>query len=144
MKLEFVFERGGTIKASVDPQAKETIRCVQAVLPIKATVFQARWSGREIFIPLKLPIKPSRERQSIRASIGDVIYFCEWGEQYDYTGFESIGMFYGPEIVREWRGDAPVNVFARMDPDNYDLIKEIGERVWRKGSEGVAIRIAAP
>lgn len=143
MKLEFIFERGGTIQASVDPQAKETIRCIQAVLPIKATVLQARWSGREIFIPLRLPTKPPRERQSIRANIGDVIYFCEWGEQYDYTGFEAVGLFYGAEIVREWRGDAPVNVFARMDPNQFDLIKEIGERVWRKGAEGVEILNAA-
>lgn len=143
MKLEFVFERGGALNAAVDPEAKETIECIQAALPIKATVLQARWSGREIFIPIKLPNKPPRERQSIRASLGDVIYFFEWGEQYDYTGFEAIGMFYGPEIVREWRGDAPVNVFARINPANFELIKQIGERVWRRGGEGVEIRIAA-
>jgi len=143
MQIEFVFERGGTLTATVDPGAKKTFECIKAALPIKATVLQARWSGREIFIPLRLPIKPPRERQTIRANLGDVIYFCEWGEQYDYTGFEAVGMFYGPEIVREWRGDAPVNVFAQIDPAHFDLIKRIGERVWRQGGEGVEIRIAA-
>jgi len=143
MKLEFVFERGGTVAASVHPEARKTIECIRAELPIKATVLQARWSGREIFIPIKLPSKPPRERQTIRANLGDVIYFCEWSEQYDYTGFEAIGMFYGPEIVREWRGDAPVNVFAQIDPADFELIKQIGERVWRQGGEGVEIRLAA-
>lgn len=143
MKLEFVFERGGTLTGTVHPEAKKTIECIRSVLPVKATVLQARWSGREIFIPIKLPVKPPRERQTIRANLGDVIYFCEWGDQYDYTGFEAIGMFYGPEIVREWRGDAPVNVFAQIDPTHFDLIKQIGERVWRQGAEGVEIRVDA-
>lgn len=141
MQIEFKFEKGGTLLAKLAPEAAKTIECVTKFLPIGATVYQARWSGREIFVPIKLPVKPPRECQSIRANLGDVIYFCEWGDSYNYTGFEAIGLFYGPEIVREWRGDAPVNVFAQIDPSQWDLIKEIGERVWRKGGEGIAIRL---
>jgi hypothetical protein len=142
MKVEFAFERGGRLSVSVHPDARQTIECLRKALPIQATVYQARWSGREIFIPLKLPVKPPRERQTIRANLGDVIYFCEWPEQYEYTGFEAVGLFYGAEIVREWRGDAPVNVWGQIDPGQWDLIKEIGERVWRKGGEGVELRVA--
>jgi len=141
MKVEFAFERGGNLTVSVHPDAKQTIDCLRKALPIKATVYQARWSGREIFIPLKLPVKPPRERQTIRANLGDVIYFCEWPEQYENTGFEAVGLFYGPEIVREWRGDAPVNVWGQIDPGQWDLIKEIGDRVWRKGGESVELRV---
>lgn len=143
MRLEMGFARGGVLTARLAPEAKHTAACVGAALPLDATVYQARWSGREIFVPLSLPRKPPRERQSIRASIGDVIYFCEWGDAYDQTGFEAIGMFYGPEIVREWRGDAPVNVFAQIDPAQWDLLKEIGERVWRQGGEAIALRLVA-
>ena len=141
MQIEFKFEKGGTLRATLDPQATQSIQCITQSLPIDATVYQARWSGREIFVPIKLPNKPPRECQSIRASLGDIIYFCEWGDSYNYTGFEAIGLFYGPEIVREWRGDAPVNVIGRIDPLQWELIKEIGDRVWRRGGEGIAIRL---
>jgi len=103
-------------------------------------VYQARWSGREVFVPVELLEKPPRERQSIRAGMGGVIYFREWPDAYDHTGFEAVGLFYGPEIVREWRGDAPVNVFARIDLADWDLLIAIGERVWREGGEAVTLR----
>lgn len=140
MLIEFEFQRGGVLRAQLVSEAVHTIECVTASMPIEATVLQARWSGREIFVPIRLPKKPPRERQSIRASTGDVIYFCEWGDSYDYTGFEAIGFFYGPEIVREWRGDCPVNVFARILPEFFPLLEEIGDRVWRQGGEGICIR----
>lgn len=140
MKLEFVFGRGGVLRVEVDSEAKETVTCISEALPLESSVYQARWSGREFFLPVKLRKKPPREKQSIRASLGDIIYFREWEDAYDYTGFEAIGLFYGPEIVREWRGDAPVNVFGRIVPADLVLVKEIGERVWRQGGESVTVR----
>ena len=65
---------------------------------------------------MKLNEKPPRECQSIRAGIGDVIYFFEWADGYDQTGFEAIGIFYGTEIVREWRGD---RAGQRLRPDRH-------------------------
>lgn len=140
MRLEFAFQRGGTLTVVTEAEAPKTSEAVRAELPIAAKIYQARWSGREIFVPVTFKRKPPRERQSIRANLGDVIYFHEWGDAYDHTGFEAIGLFYGPEIVREWRGDAPVNVFGHVDPAQYDLLKAIGERVWREGGEGISIR----
>jgi hypothetical protein len=143
MRLEFVFERGGSLIVSTADESSKTCQAIRQDLPIEAKVFQARWSGKEIFVPIALKQKPPRERQSIRASLGDVIYFCEWEGSYEHTGFEAIGLFYGPEIVREWRGDAPVNVFGRVDPSQFELLKEIGDRVWRQGGEGISIRVLA-
>lgn len=141
MRLEFRFQRGGSLIVTTLPDAPKTIAAIQPDLPIDAKVYQARWSGKEIFVPLKLAKKPPRENQSIRASLGDVIYFYEWGDSYNLTGFEAIGLFYGPEIVREWRGDAPVNVIGRVDPEQFELLKTIGERIWREGGEGIEIRL---
>ncbi|MGH6912612.1 MAG: DUF3830 family protein, partial [Geminicoccales bacterium] len=141
MKIEIRFAKGDALSVDVLAEAPRTAACVQKALPLDATVYQARWSGREIFLPVRLADKPPRERQSIRANLGDVIYFCEWGDAYDPTGFEAIGLFYGPEIVREWRGDAAVNVFGQIDPSQWDLIKAIRERVWREGGESVSLRL---
>jgi len=139
MRFQFTYQRGGSLIVTTLAEAPLTTAAVKSEAPFDATVYQARWSGREIFVPVKFKNKPVRENQSIRANIGDVIYFHEWPEQFNYTGFEAIGMFYGPEIVREWRGDCPVNVFGRVDPSQFDLLKEIGERVWRQGGEAISI-----
>ncbi|MCW5751184.1 MAG: DUF3830 family protein [Alphaproteobacteria bacterium] len=141
MRLSFTFQRGGVLNVSTLAGAPKTVEAVRAELPIEAKVFQARWSGKESFVPVNFRKKPPRENQSIRASLGDVIYFSEWSDSYNYTGFEAIGFFYGPEIIREWRGDAPANVFGRIDPQQFDLLLQIGERVWREGGEGISIRV---
>jgi hypothetical protein len=142
MKLTFVFERGGALSVGLlAAKAPRTTKAITDALPIAATVYHARWSGKEIFVPIDLPKKPPRENQTIRAALGDVIYFQEWEGAYQRTGFEAIGLFYGNEIVREWRGDAPVNVIGRIDPAQLDLVQEIGDRVWREGGEGISIRI---
>ena len=142
MKLTFEFKRGGVLTGSIMlPQVPETAKAIKSAAPISATVYQARWSGKEIFVPISLANKPPRENQTIRAALGDVIYFQEWEGSYQRTGFEAIGLFYGNEIVREWRGDAPVNVIGRIDPAQHELIQEIGDRVWRKGGEKITIRV---
>ena len=142
MRLMFEFERGGLVAAGVLlAEVPSTAKAIEAAAPISSTVYQARWSGKEIFVPVNLATKPPRENQTIRAALGDVIYFQEWEGSYQRTGFEAIGLFYGNEIVREWRGDAPVNVIGRIDPTQHALIQEIGERVWRKGGEKILIRI---
>ncbi len=143
MRLEFTFQRGGSLIVSTADKAPKTCDAIRQDLPIQAKIFQARWSGKEIFVPIALKQKPPRERQNIRASLGDVIYFREWEDSYEHTGFEAIGLFYGPEIVREWRGDAPVNVFGQVDPSQFELLQAIGDRVWREGGEGISIRLLA-
>jgi hypothetical protein len=144
MKLAFEFERGGILTADVLVSlVPQTAKCIAGAAPISAMVYQARWSGKEIFVPLDLAAKPPRENQTIRAGIGDVIYFTEWEGAYQRTGFEAIGLFYGNEIVREWRGDAAVNVIGRIGSDQHALIQDIGERVWRKGGERITIRSSA-
>lgn len=140
MKLAFEFSGGEKLIAEVfEDRVPRTRQAIAGALPIKTSVYQARWSGREIFLPVNLPAKPPRENQTIRAAKGDVIYFCEWADSYDYTGFEAIGLFYGSEIVREWRGDCPVNVFARIDPSQFATLDVLGERIWRKGGETIAV-----
>ena len=78
MKLRFEFERGGVLNARMlQDRAPETTRAVSAAGPISATVYQARWSGKEIFVPIDIPTKPPRENQTIWAGIGDVSYVRE-------------------------------------------------------------------
>lgn len=143
MKLAFEFAKGGRLIAEgFGERVPRTLEAIGRALPIAATVYQARWSGREIFVPVNLAHKPPRENQTIRAAKGDVIYFREWPEVYEQTGFEAIGLFYGNEIVREWRGDCPVNVIARIDASQFALLEALGDRIWRQGGEAITIGAA--
>lgn len=82
------------------------------------------------------------ENQVNRVSAGDVIYAREWEGVYDNTGFETMGLFYAAEIVRDWRGDARVNWIARLVLEDLPALEEIGLRIWRQGGERVRVSLA--
>jgi hypothetical protein len=82
------------------------------------------------------------EHQVNRVSAGDIIYAREWEGVYDNTGFETMGLFYAAEIVRDWRGEARVNWVARLLPDDLPALETIGLRIWRFGTERVRVSLA--
>jgi hypothetical protein len=140
-KLEFKFERGGLFVVDIfDKKVPKTWECIKAVLPITRKAYNARWTGRESHTPMDLPVKPPRENQQLTASLGDVIYACEW-PPIEVTGFEAIGWFYGPEQVRDWRGPCTVNYIGRIAPQYWDFLVEVGLRTWRQGGEDCTIRV---
>lgn len=141
-KLEFKMAKGGVLVASIHiAKVPKTWELLKAFLPQTLKAYNARWSGRETHTPIKLPTKPPRENQSARASIGDVIYGWEWPETRDYTGFEAIAWFYGPESIQDWRGPIPVNIIGHIGEAQWPLLEEIGVRVWKEGGEDCSIRV---
>jgi hypothetical protein len=50
-------------------------------------------------------------------------------------------MFYGAETVRDWRGTFAVNHIGRLDPSQWELVQEIGNRIYRHGAEDCTIRV---
>lgn len=140
IRVRWTFARGGAVEADLyDQRAPRTVAAFLSLLPCTAPMLHARYSGREIGSHLVLPGKPPREHQSIRVSAGDVIFFREWEEQFEFTGHEGVGFFYGAEITRDVRGDVAVNVIGRLLPDYLDLAAEIGVRVWHQGIETATI-----
>ncbi len=141
-KLEFKMARGGLFVATIHvDKVPKTWAAIRPVLPVTLKAYNARWSGRETHCPIDLPNKPPRERQSAHASIGDVIYACEWAEARDYTGFEAIAWFYGAEAVNDWRGPCPVNIIGRIGESYWPLLEEVGLRTWKQGGEDCTIRV---
>lgn len=138
--LQFEMERGGVLVAEIFvDKVPKTWDMIKRVLPITLTTLNARWSGREIHNQIDLPDKPPRENQILNASIGDIIYAREWPEVREYTGFEAIGLFYGAETINDWRGAFPANWIGRLDPSQWELIQQIGNRVYRHGGEECVI-----
>ncbi len=142
-QLVYDFARGGRVRAVLlQDRAPKTCAAILASLPHEAEALHARWAGREVFLPLPLAAKPPMENQVNRVSAGDVIYAREWEGVYENTGFETMGLFYAAEVVRDWRGEARVNWVARLVPEDLPALEEIGLRIWRKGGEQVRVTAA--
>jgi len=137
-RVEFRFERGGGFVARLLPElAPRTVEAVRAMLPLEVEVYHSRWSGREINFPVRSSSDVPRERQTSTVNTGDVIYWKEW--ELAKGANEALAVYYGAEVTRDHRGYLPVNVFARVPQDQWDRIEEIGLRVWRRGSEKLAV-----
>lgn len=139
-RIALEFARGGRVRAVLlIDKAPRTCAALWKALSHEAEVLHARWAGREIFLALPLADKPPMENLTNRASAGEIIYFREWEGQYDQTGFETMGLFYGAEVIREWRGDVRANLIARVLAEDLPLLEEVGLRVWRRGTERVRV-----
>lgn len=140
-KILFQFERGGELPAELLREgAPKTVDSLLEILPLEATVYHSRWSGREINFPLKSKRKIPRENQTTQTNTGDVIYWKEW-ELEDPETAEAIAIYYGPEVTRDHRGYLPVNVFGRIPASQWKIIEEVGLRIWQQGIEKVAVSI---
>jgi len=139
-RIRLTFERGGAFTATLRADlAPETVKAVTAMLPIEATVYHSRWSGREVNFPVKSPAPVPRERQTCTVNTGDVVYWKEW-EMGD-AAQEALAVYYGAEVTRDHRGYLPVNVFARVPQEDWPAIEEVGLRIWREGAESVTVSL---
>jgi hypothetical protein len=137
----FTFERGGRLTARLLlDRAPQTVSILRGLLPLEATVFHSRWSGREINFPVKSEEGIPRENQTTQTNTGDVIYWKEWGMDASEPA-EAIAIYYGAEITRDHRGFLPVNVFACIPESQWSTIEEVGLRIWQHGIESVEVTI---
>ena len=137
-QIRFRFERGGGFTARLRPNlAPETVKAVMAMLPIEATVYHSRWSGREINFSVNSSTPVPRERQTCTVNTGDVIFWKEW-EMGDEAQ-EALAIYYGAEVTRDHRGYLPVNVFARVPQQEWPEIERIGLRIWKEGVERLTV-----
>lgn len=137
-KIKFTFERGGELVAELLlSESPKTIKQVLALLPCESTVYHTRWCGREVNFPIKTLKPVPREKQTATANTGDVVYWKEWETQHNSP--EALAIYYGAEVIRDHRGFLPVNVFARISPDQWQMINEIGIRIWQHGIEKVRV-----
>lgn len=140
-RIVFRFERGGELVAELlSESAPQTAAVVLSMLPLEATLYHSRWCGREIYLPVKSRTVIPRENQTVQTNTGDVIYWKEW-EKEGSQAAEALSIYYGAEVVRDHRGYLPVNVFARIPSTQWEIIEEIGLRVWQRGVERVSVSI---
>jgi hypothetical protein len=140
-RIVFSFARGGRLTARPLPELNpRTVEAFLKMLPLQATVYHSRWSGREINFPVKSGGSIARENQTTQTGTGEVIYWREW-EKEGPAAAEAIAIYYGAEVSRDHRGRLPVNVFARIPEEQWKAIEEIGLRIWQQGVEQVTVSL---
>src|SRR5580704_10093206 len=108
--------------------APVTVSAFIALLPFKRTFMHARISGQEIWIDNAIELDIIQENASVFTEPGEVVY----GPLKPLRTKTSncMGIYYG-----EGRGLDCCNIFARVFDDDIALLKELGESIWKRGTQ---------
>lgn len=133
------FERGEEVPVAIlESDAPRTLDAVRTIIPFSGMVYHSRWSGREVNTMIHTGERVPLENHTIQTAPGDVIYWREWERDVADVN-EAIAVYYGAELTRYHRGEQFVNVFGRVSTEYWDLLSEIGERIWKQGGERLEI-----
>ncbi|WP_163971873.1 DUF3830 family protein [Oceanobacillus halotolerans] len=137
-RIRIRFEGGEELYATlIENSAPQTCKIIWESLPFQSVVTQSRWSGREVNLKYDNNDYPIRENQTIYTGKGELCYWRDWNSEGDIPPSQAIAIYYGAELARSNRGNEPVNVFAQIDFKYFNILDEIGERIWLKGAEDI-------
>jgi hypothetical protein len=112
--------------------APETSNAFLKILPFTRTFYHARVSGQEIWIDDVPQIDVIQENASIFTEPGEVVIGPSKPSRTKTSN--CFGIYYG-----EGKGLDACNIFARVkDSDSQKLI-ELGNKIWKHGSEEITI-----
>jgi len=108
-----------------------TCRAFAGLLPFTKTFYHARVSGQEIWIDDVPPLDIIQENASVFTEPGEVVF----GPQKPARTKTSncMGIYYG-----EGKGLDCCNIFARVFEEDKDLLKALGDAIWRSGAQVLA------
>lgn len=109
-------------------EAPHTCKAFMDVLPLTATFFHARVSGEEIWMDQAPELDIIQENASVFTVPGEVVL----GPLKPLRAKTSkcMGIYYG-----EGKGLDACNVFARVYDEDLQLLKSLGDSIWRKGAQ---------
>lgn len=131
----------------LEREAPRTCQAIWEALPIEAEAFQARRSGKELFM-LTDPIPYTEaENATSQCSPGDVFYVylpVDWEDRHDAyavhpSGLYDIAFIYGADaLLRGPEGPVAGNLFGRIR--DHAVFAAACEAMWLTGSQRLALR----
>ena len=117
-----------------EEHAPATCAAFVALLPLRAKVLQARWSGRAAYVPLEnLHIRLSPENEMHRPAPGQVLFYPEGDSPTE------ILIPYGTTVFAAICGPLSGNHFLTID--DTDGLDEMGGRVVWDGAQDILFEI---
>lgn len=108
-----------------------TCRKFSAILPLRAKLLQARWSGEAAWVPLaQLDLGIGQETALTHPSVGDILFHPS-----DHSECEIL-IPYGKSVFRCKEGDLAGNHFLTI-VEGKDQLAKVGHLVLWKGSQDI-------
>src|ERR1700750_2771310 len=103
-------------------------------LPFSRAFMQARVSGQEIWIDHAPPLDVIQENASVFTEPGEVVYGPLNPKRAKTSN--CMGIYYG-----DGKGLDCCNIFAKVFDEDLELLKTLGDAIWRHGSREIAFDI---
>ena len=116
-----------------DNKAPTAVNSFLDVLPIKSSVFHARWGGNEIWTSLTGFSKYANENETCLPAPGDICIVPTGENSYDLAIWYGTGWIFGPEF-----GFKPATVIGRIVSNLSDFAVAANE-VLLKGEDVITI-----
>lgn len=110
--------------------APVTVEAFNKQLPIALTLLHARTSGHEIWTDHAPALDIIQENASVFTVPGEVVIGPTKPTRTKTAG--CLGIYYG-----EGKGLDACNIFAKVWDEDLNLLKELGEEIWRNGEQSV-------
>jgi len=140
-RIKFEFERGGILYGTLNrDKAPLTVQSVIEALPVETDLMHTRWCGREFSFSLTTRERPPRENTTGTISKFEICYWRSWESEAplpEAPGAEALAIYYGAERPSYHDGLLSLCVIGHIDYDQEKLLEEIGERIWKHGTEKV-------
>jgi hypothetical protein len=114
--------------------APKTTEAFLKILPFTRTFFHAKVSGQEIWIDNAPELDIIQENASVFAEPGEIVLGPIKPERVKTKG--CLGIFYG-----EGRGLDACNIFGRVTKDDFQQLKNLGEKIWREGAQEISFEL---
>ena len=105
-----------------------TCAAFEKLLPFEKTFMHARISGQEIWTDKADPLDIIQENASVFTEPGEVVYGPLKPKRVITSN--CMGIYYGPG-----KGLDACNIFACVVNEDKELLKNLGEEIWKKGEQ---------
>ncbi|NDC40798.1 MAG: DUF3830 family protein [Chitinophagia bacterium] len=106
-----------------------SVAAFEARLPFTLSFYHARVSGQEIWRAQAFRFDVIQENASVFTLPGEVV-LGPMHPPRNKAGGGAIGIYYG-----EGRGLDAANIFARVLDEDFSLLQQLGELVWKQGEQ---------
>ncbi len=110
-------------------EAPCSVAAFNKVLPFTIHFYHARTSGQEIWVANAFTFDIIQENASVFTQPGEVVLGPLKPSRAAAMG-GSIGIYYG-----EGKGLDAANIFAKVIAEDAELLKQLGESIWKNGQQ---------
>lgn len=108
--------------------ALQTSKSFYNLLPLTTGFYHARYSGLEIWCADAIQLDIPQENASVFTLPGEMVLGPS--KPIRVKTANALGIYYG-----EGRGLDAANIFARVFPEDFNLLQTLGEQIWKNGQQ---------